>query len=126
MMGLRLSILLWEKRVCCYFRRPEISRKKFIFLEYYIIGKKVQDVNSTLEILKEKAAQGVEIKLLYVMTLAVWRLYFRRLYETLRSFGINAHKFNKVVPRTTVAYNNRDHRKVLVIDGQIIGRYQYG
>ena len=32
--------------------------------------------------------------------------------------GIEAHKFNKVIPRWTVAHNNRDHRKILVIDGQ--------
>ncbi|NIB13698.1 cardiolipin synthase, partial [Agrobacterium tumefaciens] len=37
----------------------------------------------------------------------------------LRSRGIEAHKFNKVIPRLTVAYNNRDHRKIMVIDGQI-------
>ena len=37
----------------------------------------------------------------------------------LRSRGIEAHKFNKVIPRLTVAYNNRDHRKILVIDGQV-------
>lgn len=28
-------------------------------------------------------------------------------------------KFNKVIPRLTVTYNNRDHRKILVIDGQV-------
>ena len=39
--------------------------------------------------------------------------------QTLRACGIDAHKFNKVIPRMTVAYNNRDHRKILVIDGQI-------
>ena len=37
----------------------------------------------------------------------------------MRKLGIDAHKFNKVIPRLTVAYNNRDHRKILVIDGQI-------
>lgn len=37
----------------------------------------------------------------------------------LRSRGIEAHKFNKVIPRLTVAYNNRSHRKILVIDGQV-------
>ena len=37
----------------------------------------------------------------------------------LRQLGIEAHKFNKVIPRLTVAYNNRDHRKILIIDGQI-------
>lgn len=37
----------------------------------------------------------------------------------LQAMGIDAHKFNKVIPRMTVAYNNRDHRKILVVDGQI-------
>lgn len=37
----------------------------------------------------------------------------------MRSKGIETHKFNKVIPRMTVTYNNRDHRKILVIDGQI-------
>lgn len=37
----------------------------------------------------------------------------------LRQLGIEAHKFNKVIPRLTVAYNNRDHRKILIVDGQI-------
>ena len=61
---------------------------------------------------------GVEVKLLYddigcMATLA--GNYTKRL----RKMGIDAHKFNKVIPRLTVAYNNRDHRKILVIDGQI-------
>ena len=38
----------------------------------------------------------------------------------LRSRGIEAHKFNKVIPRLTVAYNNRDHRKIMIIDGQFV------
>lgn len=93
------------------------SAEKFIFLEYYII-EEGKMWNSILEILKEKAAQGVEIKLLYddIGCMATLPGDYT---ETLRSFGINAHKFNKVIPRMTVAYNNRDHRKILVIDGQI-------
>ncbi|MEW4354731.1 cardiolipin synthase [Streptococcus pneumoniae] len=91
--------------------------EKFIFLEYYIVDEGVM-WDSILEILKEKAAQGVEIKMLYddigcMATLA------GDYPKQLRSMGINAHKFNKVIPRMTVAYNNRDHRKILVIDGQI-------
>ena len=93
------------------------SAEKFIFLEYYII-EEGKMWNSILEILKEKAAQGVEIKLLYddIGCMATLPGDYT---ETLRSLGINAHKFNKVIPRMTVAYNNRDHRKILVIDGQI-------
>ena len=93
------------------------AAEKFIFLEYYIVDEGLM-WDSIREILEEKAAQGVEIKMLYddigcMVTLpGDYTLY-------LRSKGIEAHKFNKVIPRMTVAYNNRDHRKILVIDGQI-------
>lgn len=91
--------------------------EKFIFLEYYIVDEGLM-WDSMFEILEEKAAQGVEVKMLYddigcMVTLpGDYTVY-------LRSKGIDAHKFNKVIPRMTVAYNNRDHRKILVIDGQI-------
>ena len=91
--------------------------EKFIFLEYYIVEDGLM-WDSMLEILEEKVAQGVEVKMLYddigcMVTLpGDYTVY-------LRSKGIDAHKFNKVIPRMTVAYNNRDHRKILVIDGQI-------
>ena len=91
--------------------------EKFIFLEYYIVDEGLM-WDSILEVLEEKAAQGVEVKMLYddigcMVTLpGDYTLH-------LRSKGIDAHKFNKVIPRMTVAYNNRDHRKILVIDGQI-------
>ena len=91
--------------------------EKFIFLEYYIVDEGLM-WDSILEILEEKASQGVEVKMLYddigcMVTLpGDYTVY-------LRSKGIDAHKFNKVIPRMTVAYNNRDHRKILVIDGQI-------
>ena len=91
--------------------------EKFIFLEYYIVDEGLM-WDSILEVLEEKASQGVEVKMLYddigcMVTLpGDYTVY-------LRSKGIDAHKFNKVIPRMTVAYNNRDHRKILVIDGQI-------
>lgn len=93
------------------------SAKKFIFMEFYIIDEGLM-WDSILKILIEKVKEGVEVKLLYddigcMATLA--GNYTKRL----RKLGIDAHKFNKVIPRLTVAYNNRDHRKILVIDGQI-------
>ena len=91
--------------------------KKFIFLEYYIVEEGLM-WDSMLEILEEKAAQGVEVKMLYDDIGCMVTLPGDYTVH-LRSKGIDAHKFNKVVPRMTVAYNNRDHRKILVIDGQI-------
>ena len=91
--------------------------EKFIFLEYYIVDEGLM-WDSMLEILEEKAAQGVEIKMLYDDIGCMVTLPGDYTVH-LRSKGIDAHKFNKVIPRMTVAYNNRDHRKILVIDGQI-------
>lgn len=91
--------------------------KKFIFLEYYIVEEGLM-WDSMLEILGEKVAQGVEVKMLYDDIGCMVTLPGDYTVH-LRSKGINAHKFNKVIPRMTVAYNNRDHRKILVIDGQI-------
>lgn len=93
------------------------SVKKFIFLEFYIIDPGVM-WNRILEILVDKVQQGVEVKLLYDDIGCMATLpgdYTKRL----RKMGIDAHKFNKVIPRMTVAYNNRDHRKILVVDGQV-------
>ena len=91
--------------------------KKFIFLEYYIVDEGLM-WDSILEVLEEKAAQGVEVKMLYDDIGCMVTLPGDYTVH-LRSKGIDAHKFNKVIPRMTVAYNNRDHRKILVIDGQI-------
>lgn len=93
------------------------SAKKFIFLEFYIIDPGLM-WNRVLEILVDKVQQGVEVKLLYDDIGCMATLsgdYTKRL----RKMGIDAHKFNKVIPQMTVAYNNRDHRKILVVDGQV-------
>ena len=93
------------------------SAKKFIFLEFYIIDPGLM-WNRILQILVDKVQQGVEVKLLYDDIGCMATLsgdYTKRL----RKMGIDAHKFNKVIPRMTVAYNNRDHRKILVVDGQV-------
>jgi len=91
--------------------------EKFIFLEYYIVEEGLM-WNSILDILEQKAAQGVEVKMLYDDIGCMATLPGDYTVQ-LRSRGIEAHKFNKVIPRMTVSYNNRDHRKILVIDGQV-------
>lgn len=93
------------------------SAKKFIFLEFYIIDPGVM-WNRILEILVDKVQQGVEVKLLYD-DIGCMATLSGDYTKSLRKMGIDAHKFNKVIPRMTVAYNNRDHRKILVVDGQV-------
>ncbi|MBQ9767465.1 MAG: cardiolipin synthase [Lachnospiraceae bacterium] len=91
--------------------------KKFIFLEYFIIEEGLF-WNSILEILKEKVASGVEVKLVYddigcMMTLP------GDYWKQLKKFGIEATPFSRLRGNADSEFNNRSHRKILVIDGTV-------
>ena len=93
------------------------SAEHFIFMEYFII-EEGHFWNSILEILKEKAAAGVEVKVVYddigcMMTLP------GDYYKTLRGFGIDATPFSALKGNADSEFNNRSHRKITVIDGKI-------
>ena len=93
------------------------SAGRFIFMEYFII-EEGRFWNSILEILKEKAASGVEVKVVYddigcMMTLP------GDYYKTLRGFGIDATPFSALKGNADSEFNNRSHRKITVIDGKI-------
>ena len=91
--------------------------KKFIFLEYFIIAHgKMWD--SLLEVLKEKASQGVEIRVMYDDLGSVSTLHPSYPKE-LKEYGIECIVFNKLSPLSGIIMNNRDHRKILVIDGKV-------
>lgn len=87
----------------------------YIFLEYFIIAPgKMWD--SILQILEEKAAQGVDVRVIYDDIGSGYTL--PDYYEyTLRKKGIKCHVFNPFRPVVSVLANNRDHRKIVVIDG---------
>lgn len=89
--------------------------EKFIFLEYFIIEEGLM-WDTILEILKDKAAQGVDVRVIYddvgcVLTLPYG--YNKRLEK----MGIKCCVFNPFVPILSILLNNRDHRKIAVIDG---------
>ncbi|MFR0000137.1 MAG: cardiolipin synthase [Intestinibacter bartlettii] len=91
--------------------------EKFIFLEYFII-QEGKMFNSILEILEEKAKQGVDIRLIYddvgcIVTLP------HNYKNTLEAKGIKCRVFNPIKPFFTRRLNNRDHRKIVVIDGDV-------
>ena len=91
--------------------------QRFIFMEYYIIDEGYM-WDSILEVLERKVKEGVEVKMLYddIGCMATLPGNYTKI---LRQKGIEAHKFNRVIPRLTVAYNNRSHRKIMVIDGEV-------
>ena len=91
--------------------------KKFIFLEYFII-EEGRFWNSMLEILKEKAADGVEVRVIYDDVGCMCTLP-GNYYKTLRSCGIKAICFNRLRGQADNEFNNRSHRKIMVIDGEV-------
>ena len=95
-------------------RRLE-QAEKFIFLEYFIIEEGYM-WSRVLEILQRKAAQGVDVRVLYDGTCAILHLPYGY-PKTLEKLGIQCRVFAPIRPFISTAYNNRDHRKILVIDG---------
>lgn len=91
--------------------------EKFIFLEYFIVEEGIL-WNSVLEVLKEKVKEGVEVRFMYdgMCVLALLPYFYPRL---LQEDGIKCKMFSPIKPMFSSHYNNRDHRKILVIDGKV-------
>lgn len=91
--------------------------ERFIFLEYFIIAPGIM-WDTILDILIEKVKQGVEVRLLYDDAGCITTLS-PDYYKVLNRLGIKAKVFNPIRPRLAMQMNNRDHRKILVIDGKV-------
>ena len=103
----------------CYARMLEELEKAehYIFLEFFIINNgKMWD--SILEVLHRKAMQGVDVRVLYDDFGCITRLPMRYC-KKLREMGIEAHVFNPFIPVLSGRLNNRDHRKLMLIDGKV-------
>ena len=93
------------------------SATQYIFLEYFIIDEGLM-WGRILEILARKAAQGVDVRVMYDGTCEFSTLprdYPRRL----EALGIRCKVFAPVTPFVSTHYNYRDHRKILVVDGRV-------
>lgn len=87
----------------------------FIFLEYFII-QEGEMWGHILEILARKAAEGVEVRVMYDGTNAFTKVPWD--YDAkIRQLGIQCKMFAPITPFVSTHYNYRDHRKILVIDG---------
>ncbi|MDF2698463.1 MAG: cls [Haloplasmataceae bacterium] len=116
---------IYQNTTCVYLSPGEVKfarlveelkkAEHFIFLEYFIIQGGIM-WGTILEVLKEKAKLGLDVRVLYddmgcFFTLPVG--YKKKL----ESFGIKTEIFNKFKPVLSSIQNNRDHRKIVVIDG---------
>ncbi len=100
------------------FREMLIQLEKaenFIFMEYFLVARG-QMWDSILEILQRKAQQGVEVRVMYDGMCAFVNLPYDYPKE-LEKMGIRCKMFSPVRPFVSTHYNNRDHRKITVIDG---------
>ncbi len=91
--------------------------KKFIFMEYFIIEEGVM-WNTILDILKRKVKEGVEVRVMYDGLCCLALLPYKY-PETLKEMGIKCKMFFPIKPVLSTHQNNRDHRKILVIDGKV-------
>ncbi len=91
------------------------TAKRFIFLEFFVVAEGIM-WGKILEILARKAAEGVEVRLLYDGTCEFTSLS-HNYPKRLRRLGIKCRVFAPITPFVSTHYNYRDHRKILVIDG---------
>ena len=125
------------------YRRPKSEVYKAVFADLdYVLGSPLADMQPALqsaehsifvesffigmgemwgqihEILRRKAAAGLDVRVIYDDA-GCLSLRPHNYAELLRAEGIRAFSFNRCVPVLNLVMNNRDHRKIMVIDGQI-------
>ena len=92
------------------------SAEHFIFIEYFII-EEGRMWSGMLNVLKDKAAEGVDVRVMYDDFGSMNTLPYRYA-EDLEKAGIKTIHFNRVNPFLNGILNHRDHRKILVVDGK--------
>lgn len=91
--------------------------ENYIFLEYFIIQEGVM-WNAILDVLKKKVKEGVKVRVIYD-DFGCFFLLPKDYPMQLKKYGIECVIFNRFKPFLTSVQNNRDHRKIAVIDGKV-------
>lgn len=91
--------------------------ERFIFMEYFIIEPGLM-WDSILEILKEKAQAGVDVRVMYDDVGCISTLPMGY-HKKLQAMGIQVVRFNRFLPTLNTYLNYRDHRKICIIDGNV-------
>ena len=90
---------------------------EYIYLEYFMLAPGTM-WNEILKILERKAKEGVDVRVLYDGTCSVYLLPYKY-PEQIEKMGIKCCMFAPPVPFISTHYNNRDHRKIMIIDGRV-------
>lgn len=91
--------------------------EKFIFMEFFIINQKSRVWQTVEEILVRKASQGVDVRLMYD-GMGCMGIMDKDYDKVLEAKGVKCQIFAPLQPLLSTYQNNRDHRKILVIDGR--------
>ncbi len=94
-----------------------VTAERYIFLEFFIVQDGIM-WGRILNVLEQKAAHGVKVRLLYD-DIGCFLLLSSNYAKQLEKFGIECSVFNPFRPVLTVAQNNRDHRKIISVDGKV-------
>lgn len=126
-MNFQLGFPTYRNTSATYFRSgeeklPAMLRElekaeTFIFMEYFIV-EEGRMWDAILDVLKRKASQGVEVRFMYDGMCSISMLPYNY-PKKLRKYGIKCKMFSPLKPVLTTTQNNRDHRKICVIDGKV-------
>jgi len=91
--------------------------QRYIFMEFFIL-KEGQMLNSIISILARKAKEGLDVRIMYD-DLGCFMSLPEDFKQTLEERGIKCFVFNPFRPMLSSLQNNRDHRKIIAIDGKV-------
>ena len=92
------------------------SAREYIFLEFFMI-EEGRFWDAILEILERKAKEGLDVRLIYDDYGCV-ALLPRKYHVLLNEKGIKTKKYARLTPFLSTHLNNRDHRKMIIVDGK--------
>ncbi|MCR5587843.1 MAG: cardiolipin synthase [Lachnospiraceae bacterium] len=103
---------------CLEAMKVELKKaKEFIFIEYHAI-EEAEAFNGILDILKQKVKEGVIVRIIYD-DIGSFTFIDKNFVKRMEEFNIDCRIFNPMMPFFNVFLNNRDHRKITVIDGKV-------
>lgn len=96
----------------------ELGRaEKFIFMEYFIVEESYM-WDQILKVLRRKVKEGVEVRFMYDGMCSISMLPYNY-PKKLQRYGIKCKMFSPIHPVLSTTQNNRDHRKICVVDGRV-------
>ncbi len=93
------------------------NAKKYIFIEFFILAEgKLWD--RIYKVLRKKISEGVEVRIIYDDFGSLKRQR-ENFVQMLEKSGIKVSVFNPIRPSVDLFLNNRNHRKIVVVDGKV-------